>query len=151
MAVTHYIPLGMFFGPFTSKASPPDKIPPSFHQQCQGNIVAAYVTLRPVFPTPCKARIFSVVTMMPRKKGSVNYKNVLLIDIVADELPNGEYGWQTVALAYQEQLKEKILRDTADMKKHWIKVLCNGMKKPMGRTGEAGDRIQRCMAIEKIC
>jgi hypothetical protein len=35
------------------------------------------------------------------------------------------------------------------MKKHWIKVLCNGMKKPTGRTGEASNRIHRCMAIEK--
>jgi hypothetical protein len=55
----------------------------------------------------------------------------------------------TVALGYQEQLKEEILRNTADMKKHWIKVLCNGMKKPTGWMGEAGDRIHRCMAIEK--
>jgi hypothetical protein len=62
---------------------------------------------------------------MPRKKGSVKYNNELLVDIVADVLPNGEYDWQTIALAYQEQLKEEILRDTADMKKHWIKVLCN--------------------------
>ncbi len=67
----------------------------------------------------------------------MNYKNKLLINIVADVLPNSEYGWQTVALAYQEQSKEEILQDSADMKKHWIKVLCNGMKKPMGRTGEA--------------
>ncbi len=65
----YYIPLGMFFGPFASKASPPDKIPPSFCQQCQGNIVAAYVTLWPVFPAPhTKARFFSVVAMMLRKK-----------------------------------------------------------------------------------
>ena len=56
---------------------------------------------------------------------------------MADVLPNGEYGWQTVALAYQEQSKEEILRDTADVKKHWIKVLCNGMKEPTGRTGES--------------
>ncbi len=139
----------MFFGPFTSKASPPDKIPPSFHQQCQGNIVAAYVTLWPVFPTPHKARFFSVVATMPHKKGSVNYKNKLLINIVADVLPNGEYGWQIIALAYQEQLKEEILHDNADMKKHWIKVLCNGMKKPTGQMGEVGNRIHRCMAIEK--
>jgi hypothetical protein len=125
----------MFFGPFTSKASPPNKIPPSFHQQCQGNIVAAYVTLWPVFPTPHKARFFSVVAMMPCKKGSVNYK--LLINIVADVLPNGEYSWQTVPLAYQEQSKEEIQHDSADMKKHWIKVLCNGMKEPTGRTGES--------------
>jgi hypothetical protein len=76
---------------------------------------------------------------MPRKKGLVNYKNKLLINIMADILPNGEYNWQTIALAYQEQSKKEILRDTADMKKHWIKVLCNGMKKPTGRKEEAGN------------
>jgi hypothetical protein len=91
----------MFFGPFTSKTSPPDKIPPSFCQQCQGNIVTAYMTLWPVFPAPHKAGFFCVI--MPHEKRSVNYKNKILIDIVADVLPNGEYGWQTVALAYQEQ------------------------------------------------
>jgi hypothetical protein len=45
--------------------------------------------------------------------------------------------------------RKEILHDTADMKKHWIKVLCNGMKKPTSRAGEAGDRIHRCIAIEK--
>ena len=139
----------MFFGPFTSKELPPDKIPPFFCLLCQGNIIAEYMTLRPVFLAPHKARFFGAVAVMPRKKGSVNYKNELLLDIVADVLPNGEYGWQTIALAYQEQSKEEILHDTADMKKHWIKVLCNGMKKPTGRTGEAGDRIHWCIAIEK--
>ena len=80
----------------------------------------------------------------------MNYKNDLLIDIVADVLPNGGYGWQTVALAYQEQSKEEILRNSADMKKHWIRTLCNGMKKPTGRTGEGGNWIHRCISIEKI-
>jgi hypothetical protein len=131
----YYISLGMFFGPFTSKALPPNKIPPSFHLLCQGIIVADYVTLRPVFPAPHKAHFFCAIATMPRKKGSVNYKNKLLIDIIEGVLPNGEYGWQTVALAYQEQSKEEILRDSTDMKKHWIKVLCNGTKKPTGRTG----------------
>jgi hypothetical protein len=139
----------MFFGPFTSKELPPNKIAPSFRPLCQGNIVKEYVTLRPVFPAPHKARFFCAVAAMTRKKGSVNYKNELLLDIVADVLPNGEYGWQTIALAYQEQSKEEILHDSADMKKHWIKVLCNGMKKPTDRTGEAGDRTHRCIAIEK--
>ncbi len=68
---------------------------------------------------------------------------------MADVLPNGEYGLQTIAVAYQEQSKEEILCNTADMKKHWIKVLCNGIKTPTGRTGKAGDRIHRCIAIEK--
>jgi hypothetical protein len=98
----------MFFGPFTSKASPPNKIPPSFCQQCQGNIVAAYVTLWPIFPTPHSARYFGALATMLQRKGSVNYKNDLLIDIVANILPSGEYGWQTVAIAYQEQSKENI-------------------------------------------
>ncbi len=92
------------------------------------------MTLRPIFPTPHSARFFGALATMPRRKGSVNYKNDLLIDIVANLLPNGEYGWQTVAIAYQEQSKENILRDSAEMKKHWIRTLCNGMKKlPVGR------------------
>jgi hypothetical protein len=40
---------------------------------------------------------------MPRAKGAKNYKNDLLIPIVAEILPNGEFGWSPVALAYQEQ------------------------------------------------
>ncbi len=68
---------------------------------------------------------------------------------MADILPNGEYGWQTVGLAYQEQSKEDVLHDSTVMKKHWIKVLCNGLKRPTGWTGEPGDRIHPCMAIEK--
>jgi hypothetical protein len=80
---------------------------------------------------------------MPCIKGSVNYKNKLLMDIVADILPNSEYGWQAVALAYQERWKEKVLRDSMYMKKHWIKVLCIGMKRPMSWMGEPGNRIHR--------
>jgi hypothetical protein len=86
---------------------------------------------------------------MACKKGSVNYKNEVLIKIVSDILPNGEYGWQAVALAYLNEMKEKDLHDTNDMKKHWIKNLCNNMKKPMGRMGGNDDRVHCCMAIEK--
>jgi hypothetical protein len=46
-------------------------------------------------------------------------------------------------------LKEEILHDSTDMKKHWVKVRCNGMKRPVVRTGKLGDWIYRCMAIEK--
>ncbi len=35
---------------------------------------------------------------MGRRKGAVNYKNNVLIKIVGEILPNGEYGWQAVAL-----------------------------------------------------
>jgi hypothetical protein len=78
---------------------------------------------------------------MPRKKGAVNYKNDVLIDIVEEILPNGELGWEAVAIAYQAKTNEESLRDTTDVKKHWLKNLCNSMKKPMGQTGENGDRI----------
>ena len=84
-----------------------------------------------------------------RRRGSKNYKNDVLIDIVAKFLPNGELGWKTVAVAYQEQSREEVLRDHADIKKHWIKKLCNEMKKPTGATGENNDRIARCIAIKK--
>jgi hypothetical protein len=67
----------------------------------------------PIFPTPHSARFFGALAMMPWRKGFGNYKNDLLIDIVAKILPNGEYGRQTVAIAYQEQSKENILHDSA--------------------------------------
>jgi hypothetical protein len=86
---------------------------------------------------------------MVGRKGSVNYKNEVLIKLISKILPNGEYGWQAVAMAYQEKTKEEALRDCSDIKKHWIKNLCNNMEKPTGKTGEDGDWINRCMAIEK--
>ena len=86
---------------------------------------------------------------MARKKGAVNYKNNLLISIIKELLPNGELGWQAVAAEYQKASKEDCERDSTDVKKHWIKNLCNGMKKPTGSTGEKTDRVHQCIAIEK--
>ena len=86
---------------------------------------------------------------MPRLKGAVNYKNDILINIILEILPNGEYGWQAVSFAYHEQSKKKDPRNTDDLKRHWIKTLCNGMKKPMGKSGGPNDRIHRCISIEK--
>jgi hypothetical protein len=80
---------------------------------------------------------------MGRRKGAVNYENNVLIKIVGEILPNSEY-------AYQEETKEDATRDTSDLKKHWIKNVCNNMRKPTGQTGENDDRIHQCMAIEKI-
>ena len=57
---------------------------------------------------------------MGRKKGTVNYKNEVLIKIVGDILPNGEYGWEAVANAYQKETTEETIRDMTDNKKHWI-------------------------------
>jgi hypothetical protein len=83
-------------------------------------------------------------------KGAKNYKNEVLICCVLDILPNGKYGWQAVALACQEAAQEDEVRNTDDLKKHWIKNLCNEMQKPTGRQGgDTSDRIMRCIAIRK--
>ena len=73
---------------------------------------------------------------MPWAKGAKNYKNDLLIPIVTEILPNGEFGWAAVALAYQEQAQEKDPRNTDDLKRQWIKNLCQNMKKPTGKPDE---------------
>jgi hypothetical protein len=86
---------------------------------------------------------------MACRKGSVNYKNEVLIKLINKILPNGEYGRQAVAIAYLDQTKEKALHNSMDIKKHWIKNPCNNMKKPMGQMGGDGDWIHQCMAIEK--
>jgi hypothetical protein len=86
---------------------------------------------------------------MPRARGAKNYKRDLLIPIISEILPNGEFGWSAVALAYQEQAREKDPRNTDDLKRHWVKNLCQNMKKPTGQPGENSDRTHRCIAIER--
>jgi hypothetical protein len=86
---------------------------------------------------------------MGRRRGAVNYKNEVLIRIVGEILPNGEYGCQAVAIAYQDETKEETSCNMTNLKKHWIKNLCNNMKKPNGQKGKNDDCIHRCMAIEK--
>ena len=41
------------------------------------------------------------------------------------------------------------MRESAELKKHQNKKMCNGMKKPTGKQGAAGDRIHQCIAIER--
>ena len=84
-----------------------------------------------------------------RERGVPNYKNELLIRIVSEMLPNGEYAWQAVAAAYHVESGEALVRNSDDLKKHWVKNLCNGMKKPTGKSGTNDDRIFRCIAIER--
>jgi hypothetical protein len=73
---------------------------------------------------------------MPHKKGLLNYKNNLLINIIEEILPYGELGWEAVAIAYQGKLNEEMQQDTININKHcWMKKMCNGMKKAMGRAG----------------
>jgi hypothetical protein len=122
----------MFFGSFPSKPSPHlNAIPPSLRPQCRG-CVTTYLMLHPIVIAPCKAPFFSALLRMPCTKGAVKYKHDMLINIISEILPNGEYGWHAVSFAYHEQSKEDQPRNTDDLKRHWIKTLCNGMKKPTG-------------------
>jgi hypothetical protein len=86
---------------------------------------------------------------MPCQVGGWNYKNDVLISIISEILPNGEYGWEAIAIAYQEQSREECKRDTNDLKRHWIRNLCKGMKKPTGQPEAANDWVLRCIAIEQ--
>ena len=85
-----------------------------------------------------------------RRTGVPNYQNAILIRIVERLLPNGNEGWRLVALAYKEESGEENLRSEDDLKKNWVRKLCNNMKKPTGRMGaDAKDRINQCIEIER--
>ena len=68
--------------------------------------------------------------------GRPNYQNNILIPIMERILPDGIEGWHLVALMYKEKSKEEVLWAEDDLKKNWIKKLCNNFKKPTGRTGQ---------------
>ena len=84
-----------------------------------------------------------------RQAGAKNYRNGILIDIIDELRPFGNNMWELVAQRYKELSGEDVLRDVKDLKDHWVKKLCNNFKKPTGRTGDAGDRINRCIVIER--
>jgi hypothetical protein len=67
---------------------------------------------------PFLGLLFFAAVSKVHRKGSVNYKNKILIQLISKILPNGEYGWQAVAMAYQERTKEEALHDCIDVKKH---------------------------------
>ncbi len=60
------------------------------------------------------------------KVNLVNYKNNLLINIIEEILPNGELGWEAVAIAYQGRSNKEMQQDTIDIKKHWMKICVMG-------------------------
>ncbi len=82
-----------------------------------------------------RCTFFSAISGTGHQRGSVNYKNQMLIKILKDILPNGELAWQASAIAYQQASSKEKLRDWDDTKKHWIQNSCNGMKRRMGSTG----------------
>jgi hypothetical protein len=84
-----------------------------------------------------------------RPSGAKNYRNEILINIIEEARPSGAEGWELVASRYREATNEVEFRDIKDLKEHWVRKLCNNFKKPTGRTGENGDRINRCIEIER--
>jgi hypothetical protein len=134
----------MDFRPFPPKPSRSNPAPPSLRKQCHG-CISWYLTLCPVYRSPSLANFIPairqfIVTMAPTK-GSVNYKNKVLIKVINKLLPNGEVAWEAVCTAYFNQSKEKALRKMTNLRKHRMKNLCNNMQKLMGRMGKNGDRI----------
>ncbi len=68
--------------------------------------------------------------------GHPNYQNNILIPIMDRILPDCTEGWHLVALAYKKESKEEALQAEDDLKKNWVKKLCNNFKKTTGRTGQ---------------
>ena len=69
-----------------------------------------------------------------RSGGVPNYKNDILIEVVELYLPQGLEAWRAVALAYQRESMETVLRRGEDLRDNWNKKLCNCMQKPTGKT-----------------
>ena len=68
-----------------------------------------------------------------RSGGVPNYKNDILIDVVELYLPRGLEAWREVALAYQRESMETVLRRGGDLRD-------NRMQKPKGKPGVLSDR-----------
>jgi hypothetical protein len=84
-----------------------------------------------------------------RSGGVPNYKNDILIKIVELYLPQGLEAWRAVALAYQRESMETVLRRGEDIRDNWNRKLCNRMQKPTGKPGVNTDRIFHCIEIER--
>ena len=84
-----------------------------------------------------------------RPIGAPNYNNNILIQVVELYLPQGLEAWRAVAIAYQRESMEEVLRRGEDVRDNWNKKLCNRMMKPTGKPGVNNDRIFRCIEIER--
>jgi len=81
--------------------------------------------------------------------GTPNYQNDIPIKVVELYLPQGLEAWRAVALAYQRESMETVLRRGEDLQDNWNKKLCNCMQKPTGKPGVNTDCIFRCIEIER--
>ena len=73
-------------------------------------------------PFPFASARLNALQTAVRHSHTVNYKNDVLIDIIEEILPNGELGWEAIAIAYQAKTNEESLQDTTNVKKHWLKT-----------------------------
>ena len=65
---------------------------------------------------------------------SPNYKNHILLEIIKGIEPAGRVDWERVAVRYQENSNEAVLRDYQDIKRHFIQKMCNSQKKVTGES-----------------
>ncbi len=87
---------------------------------------------------------------MARGSGTTNYRNDILMQVIAELRPCGALAWSNVAAIYHQRSNEAFVRDGDDVKRHWIEKLCNKMKKPTGNTGASiRDRIYRAQLIQR--
>jgi hypothetical protein len=84
-----------------------------------------------------------------RSGGVPNYRNDILIEVVKLYLPQGLETWRAVALAYQIESVETVLRRGENLRDNWNRKLCNRMQKPTGKPGVNTDCIFRCIEIER--
>ena len=74
---------------------------------------------------------------MGPKRIHPNYRNDVLLTIIAEVLPVGAQMWEDVASQYQIAAGENEKRDADVIKRHFNDKLCNGNKKPTGNSGDA--------------
>ena len=84
---------------------------------------------------------------MPRTSGAIGYNKEILISVVKKILPVSMIQWEQVARSYFGDPDETEIRDPEHVKRQWIEVVCNKMKKPTGESGPSR-LTARCQKIQ---
>ena len=71
------------------------------------------------------------------RKGKPNYKSQTLLKAIRSILPASKAEWEEVARDYQMVTKEEDERGYEDVKRHFIKKMCDSNKKVTGSSGPA--------------
>ena len=83
------------------------------------------------------------------RKGKPNYKNGVLLKVIRSILPASKSGWEEVASDYRIATKEDDLRGYEDIKRHFIKKMCDSNKKVTGSSAPdavvlAAQKVYQC-------